>query len=47
VPAESSELPNAIEDEPAHTSTPVVQAQITKRRSLRCLYLWRCSAAQP
>jgi len=48
VPTEPSELPNIINDEPTRTtSLPVVQRAITKRRSMRCLYLWRCSASQP
>lgn len=47
VPTAPSELPNAIQDEPAGTSSPVAQHATTKRRSMRCLYLWRCSVPQP
>jgi Carboxypeptidase regulatory-like domain len=47
VPTVPSELPNIIKDEPTRTSLPVVQPATTKRRSMRCLYLWRCSASQP
>ena len=47
VPTVASELPNIIKDEPTCTSLPFVQSVSTKRRSMRCLYLWRCSALQP
>jgi uncharacterized membrane protein len=47
VPTVPSEMPDVIiKDEPTPTSLPVVQPA-TKRRSMRCLYLWRCSAPQP
>ena len=42
-----SELPNIIQDEPTRSSLPVAQPATTKRRSMRCLYLWRCSATRP
>jgi hypothetical protein len=45
VPTVPSELPNTIQDEPARASSPVVQPETTRRRSMRCLYLWRCSAS--
>jgi hypothetical protein len=41
------ELPNVIDDEPTHTSLSVAQASTSKHRSMRCFYLWRCSASQP
>ena len=47
VPTVPSELPNVIKDEPSPTSLPVARPATTKRRSMRCLYLWRCSASQP
>jgi hypothetical protein len=47
VPTVPSELPNIIKDEPNRTSLPVAQPATRKRRSMRCLYLWRCSASQP
>ena len=47
VPTVPSELPDIIQDEPTRNSLPVAQAATTKRRSTRCLYLWRCSAPQP
>ena len=40
----TSELPNVIADE--HTSAPTAQPATSKRRSVRCLYLWRCSTTQ-
>ena len=43
VPTVPSELPNIIKDEPTRSYLPVVQSVTTKRRSMRCLYLWRCS----
>lgn len=46
VPTDSSELSEIIKDEPTRTSLPVVQPATTKHRSMRCLYLWRCSASQ-
>jgi hypothetical protein len=46
VPTLPSALPDLVKDEPARTSLPAVQPAITKRRSVRCLYLWRCSAGQ-
>jgi hypothetical protein len=45
VPTVPSELPDIIQDEPTRTLSPVVQPVTTKRRSIRCLYLWRCSAS--
>jgi Carboxypeptidase regulatory-like domain len=46
VPTVPSELPDVIiKDEPTPTALPVVQLATTKRRSMRCLYLWRCSAS--
>ena len=42
-----SELPNILQDEPTRTSLPVAQPATTKRRSMRCLYLWKCSATRP
>ena len=47
VPTVPAQLPNIIQDEPTRTSSLVVQSATTKRRSMRCLYLWRCSAPQP
>jgi len=47
VPTVSSEPPNIIKDEPIQSSLPVTQPATRKRRSARCLYLWRCSASQP
>ena len=47
VPTVLSELPNSINDEPTPTPLPVTPAATTKRRSVRCLYLWRCSASRP
>jgi len=47
VPTIPSELPNIIQDEPTRPSSPVAQPATTKHRSMRCLYLWRCSASQP
>jgi hypothetical protein len=47
VMTETSELPNVIKDESTDTSLPVAQPAASKRRSVRCLYLWRCSATQP
>jgi hypothetical protein len=46
LPTVPSELPNIIQDEPTSTSSPVVRPAPTKHRSMRCLYLWRCSASQ-
>jgi Carboxypeptidase regulatory-like domain len=47
VPTVPSELPNVIKNEPTRTSLPVAHPATTKRRSMRCLYLWRCSASEP
>ncbi len=47
VPTAPSELPNVIKDAPTHTSLLVAQPATTKRHSMRCLYLWRCSGSQP
>ena len=47
VPTETSELPNVVNNESTDTSLPVAQPAATQRRSMRCLYLWRCSAPQP
>jgi len=44
-PTEPSELPNVIKDESTSTSLPLQQPAASKRRSIRCLYLWRCSAS--
>lgn len=46
VPTVVSELPNVIADETPCASLPMTQAIPTKRRSMRCLYLWRCSTTQ-
>ena len=40
----TSELPTVIADD--HASVPIAYAATTKRRSVRCLYLWKCSTAQ-
>ena len=42
-----SELPNTIQEERTRPSPPVVQLATPKHRSMRCLYLWRCSPSQP
>lgn len=43
-PTITSDLPNVIEDEPG--AVPVQPASKTRKsRSLRCLYLWKCSAS--
>src|SRR5450631_3237448 len=47
VPTVASELPNIIKGDPTRTSLPPVRSVSTKRRSMLCLYLWRCSASQP
>ena len=47
VPTIPSESPNIIKDEPTQSLSPVTQTAIRKRRSARCLYLWRCSPSQP
>ena len=39
VPTESSESPSVVTGAPS-----VVQPPATRRRSIRCLFLWRCSA---
>ena len=39
--------PSILKDVPTRTSLPVAQLATTKRRSMRCLYLWKCSAAHP
>jgi hypothetical protein len=45
-PTVPSELPDVIVDEAARTSSLAAQPATTKRRSMRCLYLWKCSASQ-
>lgn len=47
VPTVPSESPNMIKDQPASSVLPVTQPATRKRRSARCLYLWRCFASQP
>jgi carboxypeptidase family protein len=47
VPTVPSELPDTIQDEPTCSSLPVAQPATTKRPSMGCLYLWRCSVSQP
>jgi hypothetical protein len=42
-----SELPNTIQEERTRPSLPVVQLATPRHRSMRCLYLWRCSPSQP
>jgi len=44
VPTVPSELPD-INEEQTRTSLPVVQPAAPKRRSMRCLYRWRCRNA--
>jgi hypothetical protein len=41
------DLPNIVQDQPPPVSLPVVQPAATKHRSMRCLFLWRCSASKP
>lgn len=41
-----SEVPNVIADEHAYTSVPMARPATSKRRSRRCLYLWRCFTTQ-
>jgi hypothetical protein len=43
VPTATSELPNNINDKPS--AAPDTKPTMRKGRSLRCLYLWRCSAS--
>jgi len=45
VPTVLSELPSRLGDQAVPTPLPVTQPTTTKRRSLRCFYLWRCSAS--
>jgi hypothetical protein len=42
-PLITSDLPNVIEDDPS--PVPPIQATTRKNRSLRCLYLWKCSTS--
>jgi|SRR5580700_2067120 hypothetical protein len=42
VPTATSDLPDVISSKPSHG--PAVQPGTTKIRSLRCLYLWKCSS---
>jgi hypothetical protein len=43
VPTAASELPNLIRSEASHA--PSAQLGSRKRRSFRCLYLWKCSSS--
>jgi len=45
VPTVPSEPPNLIKDEPIPSPLSATQSTTRKRRSARCLYLWRCSAS--
>lgn len=47
VPTVVSDLPNVIKNEPPPDSSAVSRSVPAKRRSTRCLYLWRCSRSQP
>lgn len=46
VPTSLSELPNRIRDEGMRTSSLVMPPATIKPRSMRCLYLWRCSVSR-
>lgn len=46
VPTVVSELPNVIAAEHFSASVPMTQPARTRRRSIRCLYLRRCSTTQ-
>jgi hypothetical protein len=44
-PTITSDLPNVIEDDPSPVPPVRTAAATRKNRSLRCLYLWKCSAS--